>query len=252
MRLHPRFSAALLLLAVIGCSSSVTTTAPPDATTTASTKVERTQTPDYPAYAAVVEDAADVFPAADGTGIPLMNLANRNENGAPQTLLIQGEQRVGSPPMVWYHVLLPVRPNGSTGWIRASDVNLVGLRYRLEVHLETFRLDLFDGDNLERSITIGTGTDQTPTPGGTYYIKELLRPPDQNTIYGHYVFGLSGFSNVLVDWPGGGVLGIHGTNDADRSLGAKASHGCIRMSNADIEFLATLLPLGTPVMVFAS
>ena len=165
----------------------------------------------YPAYAAVVQTASvGVFGTADATAPRLMTSSKFDENGAPQTFLIQSQQTVGVPAATWYDVLLPVRPNGTTGWILASQVHVVGLPYRLVVHLGTFRLDVFDRNQLVRSITIGEGTDQTPTPGGLYYIKELLRPPDQNTIYGHYVFGLSGFSNVLLNWPDGGVLGIHG------------------------------------------
>lgn len=66
------------------------------------------------------------------------------------------------------------------------------------------------------------------------------------------MFGLSGFSNVLTDWLGGGVLGIHGTDGSAAALGGRVSHGCIRMHNDDISYLAGLLPLGTPVTVLAS
>jgi lipoprotein-anchoring transpeptidase ErfK/SrfK len=202
------------------------------------------------AYAAVARTSLDARINPSDASLTVGSFRALNENGAPQTFLIDGERAPEPNGAVWYHVLLPIRPNGSTGWVRAEDVHVVGLRYRVEVHLTAFRLDVYDGTRLDRSITIGIGLDQTPTPGGRYYLKELLRPPDQNTVYGHYVFGLSGFSNVLVDWPGGGVLGIHGTNDPS-STGRKASHGCIRMRNHDIEALAALLPLGTPVDVSA-
>lgn len=202
----------------------------------------------YSAYAAVLRHAADVWSDASTVDHLVGHFDVRNENGVPQTFLIRGERRVGDD--LWYEVLLPIRPNGSSGWVRASDVAVVGLRYRLEVHLDAFRIDLVDGEQIVESFPIGVGTDQTPTPGGTYYIKELLQPPDPNTIYGPYVFGLSGFSNVLQDWPGGGVLGLHGNNDPT-SIGAKVSHGCVRMRNEDISRLARLLPLGTPVIVSA-
>ena len=53
-----------------------------------------------------------------------------------------------------------------------------------------------------------------PTPIGVFYTKELLQPPNPNTAYGAYAYGLSGYSNVLTDFAGGdGVVGIHGTND---------------------------------------
>jgi lipoprotein-anchoring transpeptidase ErfK/SrfK len=245
--------ATLVATAIGACShgSVVTTTRPASAVTAeppTTAVAVRSTLHGHHDYAAVVRSRADVRAEPSATATVVGTYADRNENGAPQTFLIDDERAVAGA--VWYDVLLPVRPNGTTGWLRASDVRVVGLRYHLEVHLDAFRVDVFDGDRLDRSITIGVGTDQTPTPGGRYYIKELLRPPDQTTVYGHFVFGLNGFSNVLLDWPGGGVLGIHGTNDPS-SIGRKASHGCIRMRNEDIEALAALLPLGTPVVVSA-
>jgi lipoprotein-anchoring transpeptidase ErfK/SrfK len=99
---------------------------------------------------------------------------------------------------------------------------------------------------------IGVGTQDTPTPGGIYYIKELLQPPDPTTVYGPYAYGLSGFSDVLESFNGGeGVIGIHGNND-ESSLGNDVSAGCIRMDNEQItELVEKPLPLGTPVEIIA-
>ncbi len=89
----------------------------------------------------------------------------------------------------------------------------------------------------------------TPTPGGIYYLVELIQPPDPNGDYGPYAYGLSGYSNTLTSFNGGpGQLGIHGTDDP-AGIGTQVSHGCIRMSNADITQLAKILPLGTPVQI---
>jgi lipoprotein-anchoring transpeptidase ErfK/SrfK len=118
------------------------------------------------------------------------------------------------------------------------------MHYSLVVHLRSFHLDLLDDGRHVATYPIGVGAQNTPTPSGDYYIKELIQPPDPNTIYGHYVFGLNGFSNVLLDWPQGGVLGIHGTNDLS-SIGHTVSHGCIRTTNAVIDKLASILPLRT-------
>ena len=82
------------------------------------------------------------------------------------------------------------------------------------------------------------GKGQTPTPNGTYYITDLLQPPNPDSVYGTYAYGLSGFSEVLNSFGGGdGQVGIHGTNDP-ASIGKDVSHGCIRLNNADIEKLA--------------
>jgi len=202
----------------------------------------------YPSYAAtVVTPSVDVHTAPSGSSAVHAHLPRRNENGAPQTFLVEGSAGDTSGH-TWYRVMLPIKPNGSSGWVPATAVRVTGIHDALVVYLRSFRLDLLVDKRVVRRFAIGVGKDNTPTPSGVYYIKELIRPPNQNTIYGHYVLGLNGFSNVLVHWPDGGVIGIHGTNDM-RSIGRQVSHGCIRMSNADITYLAHLLPLGTPVSV---
>ena len=106
---------------------------------------------------------------------------------------------------------------------------------------------MYQGGTIVDVEPVGLGTRDTPTPGGSYYTKELLRPPNPNGPYGPFAYGLSGFSNVLTDFAGGdGVIGIHGTNDPSL-LGHDVSHGCIRMSNAGITNLVSVLPLGVPV-----
>ena len=183
--------------------------------------------------------------AAPGDSKPARSLANPNENGAPLVFLVQ-ERQPG-----WLRVLLPVRPNGSMGWIDESQVRLTQHGYRVVVELRAHRITVFDGAQVLLSEPVGVGTVDTPTPGGTYYIKELLRPPNPNGTYGPYAYGLSGFSNQLTSFAGGrGVIGIHGTNDPS-SIGRDVSHGCIRMSNAGISRLVPVLPLGTPVEIRA-
>ena len=77
-------------------------------------------------------------------------------------------------------------------------------------------------------------------------MRELLRVPGE-TIYGPYAFGTSDYS-VLSEWPHGGVVGIHGT-DQPSLIPGRPSHGCIRMRNHDIVYLARHLPIGAPVHV---
>ena len=151
----------------------------------------------------------------------------------------------------WLEVYLPVRPNGSTGWIRREQVELSEHRYRIELTLSDKRLVVFEGDELVMEEPIGVGAEESPTPGGIYYLKELLSPPDPDGFYGPYAYGLSGFSDTEIDYNGGeGVIGIHGTDDPS-SVGRSVSHGCIRLSNEAIVRLVEEigLPLGTPVMI---
>jgi lipoprotein-anchoring transpeptidase ErfK/SrfK len=170
-------------------------------------------------------------------------LPNPNENGAPLTFLERAQEHG------WVKVLLPVRPNGAQGWVKASDVRLTSHHYKIRVELAAHRLLVTDGTKTILDTPVGVGTTDTPTPGGLYYTKELLQPPDPNGAYGHYTYGLSGFSNVIFNFQGvDGVIGIHGTNDPT-SIGKDVSHGCLRISNEAIDMLAAKLPLGVPVEI---
>jgi lipoprotein-anchoring transpeptidase ErfK/SrfK len=146
-------------------------------------------------------------------------------------------------------VLLPIRPNGSAGWIRETDVSLSQHDFRIVVGLGDHLLSVFKGGRLIQREPIAVGRSATPTPSGLYYIMELIKTNDPEGPYGPYAFGLSGFSNVLESFRNGdGVVGIHGTN-APRLLGGDVSHGCIRVSNLAITSLARRLPLGVPVEI---
>jgi lipoprotein-anchoring transpeptidase ErfK/SrfK len=181
--------------------------------------------------------------ASAGAAQPDRSVDNPQPSGAPLVFLVK---ELGSD---WLNVYLPIRPNGSTGWIKRSDVKLTQHDWRIVVELTAHRISVYQGANVFLQEPIAVGKQDTPTPGGVYYIKELLRPPNPNTVYGPFAYGLSGFSNVLTTFNGGeGVIGIHGNNDAS-VLGKDVSHGCIRMSNPGITTLVSVLPLGVPVQI---
>jgi lipoprotein-anchoring transpeptidase ErfK/SrfK len=185
-----------------------------------------------------------IFDAAAAT-TPSKTLPSPQPSGSPLVFLVQGDQ--GSR----LHVLLPIRPNGSTGWIERADVNLTQHDYRIVVALGAHQITVYKGAAVFLQEPIGVGTKDTPTPGGVYYTKELYKPPNPNGPYGPYAYALSGYSDVLTDFEGGdGVIGIHGTNDPS-AIGHDVSHGCIRMSNPGITKLAQTLPLGVPVEIQA-
>jgi lipoprotein-anchoring transpeptidase ErfK/SrfK len=169
-----------------------------------------------------------------------------NAQGAQQVFpVLDDAYRDGA---VWYEVLLPVRPNGTTGWIPADAVALRRTDYRIEVDLDRFRLTLFDRCERLATYEIGIGTRDTPTPRGTFFLNSLLKPPERGTVYGAMAFGLSAYSDVVTDWEGGGIVGLHGTNDPS-SLGRAVSFGCIRMRNDAIRELARTVPLGTIIEI---
>lgn len=191
-------------------------------------------------YVATVK-AEVIAPRDAPDGEPITELVNPTRPGVPLVFLV--EQQQGD----WLEVQLPIRPNGSTGWIEESEVTLSTLQYALEVSIDDRTVTLTkDGEPVE-SFPAAIGTGDTPTPTGDFYITELIIPT--NPGYGPYAFGLSAFSEVLNSFGGGpGQIGLHGTPDAD-SIGQAASHGCIRLHNDDITYLAEILPLGTPISI---
>jgi len=192
--------------------------------------------------AQAIVNTVQIYAQREGSR-PRITLANPQPSGAPLVFVVRAAEHG------WLHVLLPVRPNGSSGWIRRIDVRLSQHDYRIVVELRAHRITVFKGSSIVDRESVGVGRAQTPTPGGVYYTKELLRPVDPNGIYGPFAYQLSGFSDVLMRFNGGGgVIGIHGTNEP-WLLGRDVSHGCIRMSNAGITRLAHLLPLGVPVEI---
>ncbi len=177
------------------------------------------------------------------------SLANPIASGTPLVVqVVPGS--AGSPDGEWLEVLLPVEPNGTTGWVRKSEVQLSSTPYRIYVDRASYSLQVYDQGQLWIDTTIAVGTGDTPTPVGDFYLLELLKPPNPKGDYGPYAFGLSGFSEVLDGFAGAdtAVIGIHGTNDPS-VLGTDVSHGCIRVENSVITEMATAVPLGTPVRI---
>ena len=197
----------------------------------------------YNAIAAqVASDTIGIFAFPESL-TPTSVLSRTNEHGVPQTFLVL-EVRKG-----WARVMLPGPPNGSTGWIRTSEVNFYGVEHVVRVRLASKRLEVWERGRLAFSFPAGIGRKNTPTPGGRYYIKELLQPTDPAGPWGSYAFGLNGYSNSVYGPDGEPqVIGIHGTNEPD-SVGKEVSAGCVRLRNEDIEKLVGLLPLGTPVEI---
>ena len=147
----------------------------------------------------------------------------------------------------WLQIRVPRRPNGSKGWVpRAAMQRLRVLTTSLEIDKRALKARLFrDGREIWTS-SIGIGAPSTPTPSGRYWIRERLTGFG-NAVYGPLAFGTAAYSR-LSEWPGGGVIGIHGTNQPGLIPG-RPSHGCIRVPNGKIVQLDKLMPVGTPVWI---
>lgn len=196
------------------------------------------------AVAHVVNQEIEARSSPDDTAPVVATFANPNARGGPTVFQVVGPTVDG-----WVEALLPVRPNGTSGWIRVDDVELTHNPYRIDIDVAGFVLKITRDREIIMTTTISIGTGETPTPLGDFYLTELLRPPDPAGIYGPYAYGLSGFSDTLSSFNGGpGIIGIHGTNQPEL-LGTNVSHGCVRVDNAVIEQMTTFLPLGTPVSI---
>jgi len=151
----------------------------------------------------------------------------------------------------WVQVMLPIRPNGSTGWVRRADVTIAENSYRVDIELAAKRITVTNAGSVVYQGAVASGKDETPTPTGNYYLRVLLQAPDPNTVYGPFAYGLSSYSETFETFNGADAeIGIHGNNDAS-VLGTAATAGCIRMDNESITALTGLLPLGTPVDIIA-
>ena len=149
----------------------------------------------------------------------------------------------------WYRVRLPIRPNGALGWVRGDETQPRVLHERIVVDLSTHRLQRIVAGARVEAFSIGSGASGTPTPSGRFFVWAHVPTGEPHGPYGVYALGLSGFSDVITDWIGGGRLAIHGTDDP-HDRGGDVSHGCVRVFNPQMERL-TDVPLGTPVWIHA-
>ncbi len=169
------------------------------------------------------------------------------EDGFPEVYLVL-RRWTAADGRAWLNVRIPMRPNGRTGWVRDSALGHLHLvRTRLLVDRQRQRAILFRAGRRIWQSRIGVGSPSTPTPAGQFWIRELIEVADPGGTYGPWAFGTSAYAS-LSDWPGGGVVGIHGTNQPYLIPG-RPSHGCIRVPNEAITRLTGLMPIGTPVRI---
>jgi hypothetical protein len=183
-------------------------------------------------------------PSAHAPAIARLEL--RTPEGTSNLVLLVGP--AGTSGRSWVRVRLPILPNNTTGWVPRSALGgVVPTDTRLVVDLERLKAELFRGGRRVFAAAVGVGAESAPTPRGEFYIRDKLTSFD-NSFYGPIAFGTSARSAVLTDWPNGGYIGIHGTNEP-RLIPGRISHGCIRMRNDDILRLASLMPVGTPLTI---
>ncbi len=251
------FAAAVVLLpkqalaggtgtAATGTSTTVTTTT---ATTTTTSKKTKSK-------AATVET---IFPAAGGllvNSVPVRKTPNPHgsvirvmhmfrSDYRPQEMLAVRET-TGSDGQAWYRVSIPMRPNGTYGWIPANTVKLSPTHSQIVVNLQSRTIDIYRFGEHKWHGIVAIGAPGRETPVGHYFVAARF-VPYHDPFLGVFAVETSAYSK-LTEWPGGGVVGIHGT-DEPQLLGKAVSHGCVRVANVTAEHLKSLAPLGTPIWI---
>jgi hypothetical protein len=170
---------------------------------------------------------------------------SRNDFGQELWLPVVG--RASADDEAWFRVLVPERPNGRDAWVRAGDVEVRTVDDRVVVDLSTHTLVHHRGDRVVRRVEVAIGAPGTPTVPGRFFVWARVGYQDTAGPYGNYALGLSGFSEVLTEWPGGGRMAIHGTADP-ADIGWNVSHGCVRVFNPQMARLIDV-PMGATVVI---
>ncbi len=243
-------------------TTTTTTTTTPATTTTTPTPAAPKPKPKSTAGVHVTKSVArveTVFPAA---GELLVNSVPVRVSPSPSAHVIKVmtqfrddyriqemfavATRMGTNHKPWYKVSVPMRPNGTMGWIPAGTVKLAPTIAEIDVRRNARTIDImFHGKHVWHGI-VAIGAPGMETPLGHYYVAARFVPYNDPFLG---VFGVetSGYSR-LTEWPGGGWFGIHGT-DMPQLLGQRVSHGCIRVSNETATKLRQYTPLGTPIVI---
>ncbi len=199
-------------------------------------------------YAAVVKSKAPVYRRPSGR--VLARFGKLNENGYPTTFGIVGAIVNKECGASWYRVQVPMRPNGTIGYVKPDEVAVQKVAARISIDLSERTLRLYRGAKLVLSTPVAVGSASTPTPTGRFYVNQRILTTDPNGPYGPAALGVSAFSDVLTGWAQGGPIGIHGTN-ATLSIGQAVSNGCIRVPNDTMKRLFAATPGGAPVVIHA-
>jgi len=192
----------------------------------------------------LVADPIRSAPRASGRRVATLRLLT--EDGRPEVYVVLSRRITASAD--WLRVRVPGRPNGRKGWVRRDSLGPLRSNHRrLVVDRRTLHVKLYNSGRLIFHARVGTGKRKTPTPGGHYWIREKLRF-GRSALYGRYALGTSAYAPSLSEWPGGGVIGIHGTSEPELIPG-RPSHGCVRVRNRAMARLWRLTPVGTPLWI---
>ncbi len=211
-------------------------------------KVERVSKPGKTSYYAFVDRAETARAKPNRGAKAVAKLTRRTPEHTDDLVLVLDRTEVRGRE--WLRVRLPVRPNGTTGWVPATALSeLQPVDTWLKISTKTFKATLIKNGKVVFRAPIGVGQSQWPTPRGQFYIRAKLKGyGSAGSFYGPLAFITSATSDKLTDWPGGGLVGVHGTS-VPGLIPGRISHGCVRLRNRDILRLEKLMPVGTPLTV---
>jgi lipoprotein-anchoring transpeptidase ErfK/SrfK len=198
----------------------------------------------FPAAGQLTVDAVPVRRSPSPTAPLIKRMTQFRPDYRMQEVLAVG-RRVGTDGQTWYHISIPMRPNGTYGWIPANTVDLSPTQGQIVVDRGHRTIDLYwQGKHVYHAI-VAVGAPGMETPVGHYYVAARFVPDD--SFLGVFAVETSAYSR-LTEWPGGGVVGIHGTS-MPQLLGQAVSHGCVRVANTTALQLRKYAPLGTPIWI---
>jgi lipoprotein-anchoring transpeptidase ErfK/SrfK len=191
--------------------------------------------------------AAHSAPASGSRQVAFLR-DRRPITGEQTTLPVIGHSRAPSATP-WLEVMLPGRPNGSTGWIAKTGTHELVTGWRILVDLSARRVSVYRKGRRVRAFQAVVGKPSTPTPTGQFFVEETVQI-EPGEADGPFALALSARSNVLQEFEGGpGQIGIHGREGLGGTLGKAESHGCIRLATTSIDWLAARIGPGTPVTI---
>jgi len=176
--------------------------------------------------------------------------ANRPITGERTTLPVIG-RATGPGGIHWLDVMLPGRPNGSTGWIAQRGTRALQTSWHIVVNLARRRVTAYRDGRVARAFQAVVGKRSTPTPTGNFFVEETVRmaPGEPG---GPFALATSARSNALQEFEGGpGQIALHGRDNLGGTPGTAESHGCIHLNTASIDWLAARIEPGTPVTIYA-
>ena len=148
----------------------------------------------------------------------------------------------------WVRVLLPQRPDGSTGWISTNATRVGSTPWFIAVSRSAHKARVYNKGRLIKSFTVIVGRPSMPTPAGQFFVAEVAS--EGSSVTGPYALLTSAYSNVLQEFEGGpGQIALHGRNGLPEPLGTSDSHGCVRFATSDITWLAQHVGAGTPIEI---